>query len=668
MGCEIGSGHSRTKSLQGGRYMTAVGRSHNSPEVQFTLPMRALKIKEIRADVQGISVEVIPDKVIVQGIVAKQVFFVGEDNIVHHFPEQARFSALIDVPGAAPGMLVQVHPSIFNIVAILSPDGNQIFQKVILDISVTVTDFVQLNLAEDPAGVPVITDAVVGEATRQVLEAGTVVLDAPAAKVSEIRATPEITAVNVTPGQVQVTGVIVKQVFFVGTDGSNRHQSVAAPLSVTVAIPGALPGMNVQVHPEVKDVAFSLDPSGTAVAQEVLVDVFVKVTETAEIVLATGEGPLVKIERIVGQGSTEVMEEATVTLAQSATSITDITASVQSVRARPIEDKVILQGVISKDVTYTTAAGTQVTETFTIPFTDFAEVPGSRPGLNVFVRADVRAVVFDPAQTGTNITQKVVVDLFVTVTETVEIPVAIEPYGPLLKVQQVIGSGMAQVLVEKIIQRVLPISMVFARIRVSAAVRQQKQVLLERTVPLPSPAIKIRAVDAVVENVTSTVVGNQVLVEGILRKQIFFVGTDNIVHHVEETVPFSTIVDLPGLVPGAPVSASVRVENTIVKILPGGSSIQQLVILLVTVESSQEQIFQVVVDVIGPGVVVTKTRVLADVVDDGNPNPVPLDVVTDLTGPRVATVTKETIPLVLIVDGTVGPVPLSVVVNATFNP
>ncbi|MEW5867273.1 MAG: hypothetical protein AB1774_10515, partial [Bacillota bacterium] len=99
-----------------------------------------------------------------------------------------------------------------------------------------------------------------------------------------------------------------------------------------------------------------------------------------------------------------------------------------------------------------------------------------------------------------------------------------------------------------------------------------------------------------------------------------------------------------------------------------GTTLQQLVVLLVTVESAEEQVFQVVVDVIGPGVVVTKTKVLVDVVDDSNPNPVPLDVVTDLTGPRVATVTRETIPLLVIVDGTIGPVPLSVVVNATFNP
>jgi len=71
--------------------------------------------------------------------------------------------------------------------------------------------------------------------------------------------------------------------------------------------------------------------------------------------------------------------------------------------------------------------------------------------------------------------------------------------------------------------------------------------------------------------------------------------------------------------------------------------------------------------VTGPGVFVTKTKVLVDVVDDGIPEPVPLDVVTDLSGPNVDTVTKETLPLVVIVNGTVGPMPVSVVTNATFK-
>ncbi len=49
---------------------------------------------------------------------------------------------------------MQAHPRIFNIIATLSPDGTQIIQKVIIDVDVTVTRFVQEALAEDPEGGP----------------------------------------------------------------------------------------------------------------------------------------------------------------------------------------------------------------------------------------------------------------------------------------------------------------------------------------------------------------------------------------------------------------------------------------------------------------------------------------------------------------------------------
>lgn len=68
---------------------SATGRSCS--EMILTLPIPAVKIKEIRAHIDSVTAHVIPNKVIVQGTLQKQVFFVGEDNIVHHFPEQARF-------------------------------------------------------------------------------------------------------------------------------------------------------------------------------------------------------------------------------------------------------------------------------------------------------------------------------------------------------------------------------------------------------------------------------------------------------------------------------------------------------------------------------------------------------------------------------------------------
>ena len=193
----------------------------------LTLPIPAIKIKEIRAHVDSVTTHVIPGKVIVQGTLQKQVFFVGEDNIVHHFPEQARFSALIEIPAVVPGpeVVVQAHPRVFNIIATLSPDGTQITQKVIIDVDVTVTQFAQVPLEEDPEGPSVLTEEVIGEDTGQVLESGTVTLVTPAVKVTDIRVNPEITQVTVKEDKVVVQGNILKQIFFIDLDQVGRHQA-----------------------------------------------------------------------------------------------------------------------------------------------------------------------------------------------------------------------------------------------------------------------------------------------------------------------------------------------------------------------------------------------------------------------------------------------------------
>jgi len=653
--------------LKGDKLMSYA--THRScSELILTLPIPAIKIKEIRAHIDSITTHVIPDKVIVQGTLEKQVFFVGEDNIVHHVPERARFKALIEIPGVVPDpeVVVEAHPRIFNIIAALSPDGTQIMQKIIIDVDVTVTRFVQVHLAENPEGPLVMAEEVVGEDTGQVLESGTVTLVTPAVKVTEIRANPEITQVMVKEDKVVVQGNILKQIFFIDLDQVGRHQAVVVPFAIMIDIPGAEPGMNAQVRATVVDVNFTLDPTGAFVNQEVVVDVFVKVTETVEVSLELGDFT-VKTEQVVTTAATQIMEEVTVGLSQPAIKIKDIDLVVQDVLGRTIADKVIIQGVFIKDVYYINEDDVEVAESFTVPFSTFIPVPGVTPGLNVFVNAQAQPAVFDPLQTGTEITEKDLADIEVIITETVRLDVQQETGGTLFKVQQVVGEGTAQVCAEGITVPVLPITIEFARIRVGEAVEVEKQLLVENTISLPFIAKKIRSVEFSIQNVTWVIVSEQVLVEGKVKKDVLVVGLDNIVHHIQETVPFSGFVSVPGIVEGAAVTVDVVVESLVQNLICGGRKIQQLIVLLVTVTSAEERIVQVVVNVTGPGVFVTKTKVLVDVVDDGIPEPVPLDVVTDLSGPNVDTVTKETLPLVVIVNGTVGPMPVSVVTNATFK-
>ncbi len=220
----------------------------------------------------------------------------------------------------------------------------------------------------------------IGEDTGQVLESGTVTLVAPAVKVTEIRVNPEITQVTVKEDKVVVQGNLLKQIFFIDLDQVGRHQAVVVPFAIMIDIPGALPGMNVQAFATVADVNFTLDPTGLSVFQEVVLDVFVKVTETVQVSLELGGDFTIKIEQVAATASTQIMEEVTVVLAQPAIKIKDIDLVVQDARGRTIADKVIIQGVFVKDVYYINEDDVEVLESFTIPFSTSIPVPGITVG------------------------------------------------------------------------------------------------------------------------------------------------------------------------------------------------------------------------------------------------------------------------------------------------
>ncbi|HEY8391614.1 MAG TPA: DUF3794 domain-containing protein [Capillibacterium sp.] len=82
----------------------------------------AQKIDEIRAVVQNLRCHVIPGKVVFQGILHKQIFFVNEENVVVHQGVDIPFSGFVDLPAAEPGQFCQVTATVeFIDFELLSP-------------------------------------------------------------------------------------------------------------------------------------------------------------------------------------------------------------------------------------------------------------------------------------------------------------------------------------------------------------------------------------------------------------------------------------------------------------------------------------------------------------------------------------------------------------------
>ncbi len=406
-------------------------------------------------------------------------------------------------------------------------------------------------------------EVVIGENTRQLLVEKNIILAIPAIKIRNITATVCNITTDVIADKVVIQGVLHKQIFFVGEDNIVHHQAENIPFSTFVDVPGAEPGMNVQVEPVVETVIFNLLTTNI-VHQKVVIEFFVKITETRQLSVVTGNGPLVRVDQVVGENTKQELFENFVTLTTPAIKIDDITVCIKHLTTHVIQDKVIIQGIIHKQIFFVGTNNVEYHQGEDVEFSTFVDVPGACPGMDVEVVPTVEFVNFE-LQTATCLIQKVVVEFFAKVTESVQLNIVLGP-GALLKLETVTGENTNQILVEN----------VFA---------------------LPIPTVKIREIIACIKDLVTEVIDNKVVIQGILHKQIFFIGNDNLEHHQAEDIPFSTFVDIIGACPGMNVRVDSRIE-TILFELESSNALRQKVVIEFFVKVTETQ--QLLVQIVSP--------------------------------------------------------------------
>ena len=657
-------------AFQGAQVRVGEARTRVAPAIPVTrLPAAAVKIRNITGEIRDITAEIIPDKVIIQGTIHKQVFFVGTDGVIRHFAEDIPFSTFIDLPGAEPGMNVQVHPVIEKILFRLAADGRSVLQKIILEIFVKVTEFVQVGL-EINEGPLLLLPSVVGEATKQHLIEETVELDPPAEKVDEIRGELRDLQVEIIPDKVIVQGIIHKQIFFVDRNNLARHQEEEVPFSMFLDLPGAEPGMDVQVHPVIEKIFFEL-VSPVELQQKVIIEVFIKVTEKIQERVRTGEGPLFKVEQVIGEGQEQLLKESVIELERPAIKIREIVGEVRNISAQVIPDKVIIQGILHKQIFFITTDNVERHQMEEVPFGLFIDIPGAAPGLNTNVKILIEQIIFH-LDDDRILRQKVILQARVVVTETIQARLATTDF-PIFKLEQVIGEGIRQLLVEKVevIPEIVRAVRVVRVVPQPVAVTGEQQIIVENVVELPEKAIKIREVRGEITDLRARIIAEgKVLVEGFVHKQVFFVNKKNVVQAITEEVPFSVLVNVPGLTPDTPIRVNVQIENISFTLSQDGRFLRQLIVLRVLVEGEEiaPEPFDVVTEVTGPGITTERILVRAPVLTEAGIVEEEFFAVTDVSGPGILRVDKGVVPLDVVGDGIPEPVPVEVVTNVVFAP
>ncbi len=194
---------------------------------------------------------------------------------------------------------------------------------------------------------------------------------------------------------------------------------------------------------------------------------------------------------------------------------------------------------------------------------------------------------------------------------------------------------------------------------------------MENVVELPEKAIKIREVRGEITDLRARIIAEgKVLVEGFVHKQVFFVNKKNVVQAITEEVPFSVLVNVPGLTPDTPIRVNVQIENISFTLSQDGRFLRQLIVLRVLVEGEEiaPEPFDVVTEVTGPGITTERILVRAPVLTEAGIVEEEFFAVTDVSGPGILRVDKAVVPLDVVGDGIPEPVPVEVVTNVVFAP
>ncbi len=427
-------------------------------------------------------------------------------------------------------------------------------------------------------------DKVIDEVTVRRVVVATVTLPIQAIKIFDVVARLTDVVGEVREGGVLVTGVIRKQLFVVDEGDIVRHVPEDVAFREFIELPDARPGLRAQVRARIIDIETQL-VTDTEVRQEIVLEIFVKVTKLKQlqVVVDVKGGPkdlvaekkLLKVDSVVGEDRVTRVIRNQIVLPITAKKIFRIVAEVRDVQAEVRTDVVIVRGVVHKQIFLVDEGDLVRHVPEDVPFTVTVPIQGARPGFDVQV--DVQAIVeqfqlVDPP--GRRLIQTIMLDIFVKVTEILQIKVVIDVKGTgieavkkLLKVEQVVADVI-------------------------------RRTTIESQVELPIGADKIFRIVAEIINVEAEIINGRVIIRAVLHKQIFFVDKGGLLRHFREDVPFQIVLDVPQALPGMNVQPHLRIIGEVDFRLLTKKKVEQVVVVEAFVKITETVQLEVVVDVI----------------------------------------------------------------------
>lgn len=442
---------------------------------------------------------------------------------------------------------------------------------------------------------------VIGEKTKQAVVQDVFRVPEPKPcieKIISIDKTVKVTKVEVIKNKVIVEGHLNLQIVYAAAAPGQPVHHTHARLNFTqfVEIPGAEPGMTARAKVTVEDIQGKVKP-GTPNMFEIIavLQIFVKVTETAEITVLVEPPPGVKaiverlrVEEVIAEGTAQAIVSGKFNVPPEkppVRKVLDVDASVTITDKKVIQDKVVVEGDVTLQIIYVAALATQPVHHMhqTLHFTQFIEVFGAEPDMNVTIDETISHVGFDEIDPNT-VKVEVILDKVAKVTRPRELDVVVD-------------------IVDKDVQReVLRVDHVVGEDRVQVAVREDVDVPLEKPGCTKVLDVKIHKVEVLPEDIV--IIKDKVIVSGRIDMQVLYVSDlpDQSVHHMDAMVKFRNFIQIPGAMPEMNVTVQSAVEHAAGRCADFGRRITLEIVLNLTARVVESlQIYVVLCEEIPPG-------------------------------------------------------------------
>ncbi|HBV99252.1 MAG: peptidoglycan-binding protein [Peptococcaceae bacterium BICA1-7] len=397
------------------------------------------------------NVEILPDKVVVEGTLSLQIVYVAFEpaQSVHHMHGQINFTTFVDVPGALPGMTADVDVVVEDVSVTRRTGHPRDFDvAAVLEVAAKITEVMDVDIiTECPAGCTcetedITVDNVMGTGRRQVMISD--VFDVPeekppVEKVLDTDVKVEVTDTRVLRNKVIVDGTATITIMYVGAlpDQPVHGLHRTFKFSDFVEVRGAESGMDVNVDVMVESADVDPNVKSSDNCLRLRADLVLSLNASAveprrvRAIIDLNNCPNVdptfttlKVDSLVGENTNQVIIKDTFETPDPKPDVEKIlntTADKVTITdAKIIKDKVIVSGQVDAQIVYVAAEADQSVHAVhrRLPFRTFVEVMGAREGLDVDVKAIVEFIT--ATSKGCEITIEAVVKVTARVTRTLQ--------------------------------------------------------------------------------------------------------------------------------------------------------------------------------------------------------------------------------------------------------